>query len=818
MATYTEYRNDDGSGAEVTGFAYTWFSGTTAMQSMTATAPTILAAQNGPDSPDVTTTIYNTYGQAIWTRDGDGFLDYTAYDIATGAVIETIADVDTSTITAPDGWVTPSGGGLNLIDEENVDALGRTIKDTDPDGNVTYTVYDDPDHEVRTYSGWNSATETPTGPTEVTRDDQANGYVETLTMSATPYLTTDGVPNGMEPIGNIQSLERDYTDNSGDLIESDQYFSFSNLTYATTPHLGTVGTNYYATTNAYDDSGRLARTVDAAGTITDTVYDSLGRPVSTYVGTNDSTTDDELYTGDNAGSSSNMVLVTRDQYDDDEVGDGNLTSETEYPDSNPADARVTDYVYDGRDRLVATKSGVQASEDSTTGRPIVFNTLDNLGEVTAVSEYDGDGIALSTTPPAASLLRAYTVTAYDDQGRPYQVQQFSVDPTTGAVSSAALTTSYWYDHRGDQIAEADPGGQVTKDQYDGAGRLVAESITDGAGGSSWAAAGSLSGDHVLSETLTTYDFDGNPILVTTKDRDNTDTSSDTGALGDVTTGPEARVSYVASYYDAADRLIASADYGTNGGAAFERPSSVPDRSDTVLVTSDQYNDAGEVGQTTDPKGIVTQTYYDLLGDPTQVIDAYDPSINGGQPTSSNNQTTNTTYDGLGDTLTVTAVMPVGSPSPSQTTKYVYGVTTADGSTINSNDLLATLANPDPTTGNASTSPSNQTSDTYDALGETTTETDPTGTTHTYSYDVLGRQTSDAVTTLGSGVDSSVRRITTAYDSAGNPSFFTSYDAPSGGNVVNQVERVYNGLDQLTGEYQANNGNARRYDHHAGGPI
>ena len=47
--------------------------------------------------------------------------------------------------------------------------------------------------------------------------------------------------------------------------------------------------------------------------------------------------------------------------------------------------------------------------------------------------------------------------------------------------------------------------------------------------------------------------------------------------------------------------------------------------------------------------------------------------------------------------------------------------------------------------------------------------------------------------------------TTAYDSAGNPYLFTSYDAASGGNVVNQVEDVYNGLGQLTGEYQAHAG-------------
>jgi RHS repeat-associated protein len=68
--------------------------------------------------------------------------------------------------------------------------------------------------------------------------------------------------------------------------------------------------------------------------------------------------------------------------------------------------------------------------------------------------------------------------------------------------------------------------------------------------------------------------------------------------------------------------------------------------------------------------------------------------------------------------------------------------------------------------------------------------------------VLGRQTSDAVTTLGAGVDGAVRRVDTAYDSQGNAYLLTSYDAPSGGNVVNQVQNAYNGLGQLTAQYQA----------------
>ena len=65
--------------------------------------------------------------------------------------------------------------------------------------------------------------------------------------------------------------------------------------------------------------------------------------------------------------------------------------------------------------------------------------------------------------------------------------------------------------------------------------------------------------------------------------------------------------------------------------------------------------------------------------------------------------------------------------------------------------------------------------------------------------------SDAVTTLASGVDGAVRRLETAYDTAGRPFLFSSYDAASGGNVVNQVQRVFNGLSQLTTEYQAVSG-------------
>jgi hypothetical protein len=67
-----------------------------------------------------------------------------------------------------------------------------------------------------------------------------------------------------------------------------------------------------------------------------------------------------------------------------------------------------------------------------------------------------------------------------------------------------------------------------------------------------------------------------------------------------------------------------------------------------------------------------------------------------------------------------------------------------------------------------------------------------------------RETSDTVTRLASGVDGSVR-IDTAYDTQGNAYFFTSYSDTAGTTIVNQVQRAFNGLGQMTQELQSYSG-------------
>src|SRR5262249_17902579 len=77
------------------------------------------------------------------------------------------------------------------------------------------------------------------------------------------------------------------------------------------------------------------------------------------------------------------------------------------------------------------------------------------------------------------------------------------------------------------------------------------------------------GDAVLEQVERTYDADSNVILTSTRQRFHDETA--TGALGGPSTGPKAGVSSAAAYFDAANRLIATVDVGTNGGSAYTRP-------------------------------------------------------------------------------------------------------------------------------------------------------------------------------------------------------------------------------------------------------
>jgi RHS repeat-associated protein len=807
-ATQTVYAGERFTGARTTSYAYTWYAGTTQVQSMTESLPVVAADENGPGMPDMVTHVYDPVGREIWTRDADGFLTYSQYDAETGVVVKTIRDVSTARTAdfqnLPVGWATRVGEGLHLVTTAEVDRLGRVTKAVDPAGNVTCVVYDDIGHSTRTYTGWNAATGTTTGPITVTRDDPSGTYRESLTFAASPAVA-NGQPTGTEAIVNLQSLTRSAFNAAGQVIAVDRYFNVSGLTYTTSPSLGTEGVHFLRTRYAYNNQGLVSRVQTPAGTITRSVYDPLARLTSTWVGTNDTTTNGFTWSPTNATGSSNLIQVAAFEYDNGGVGNGNLTRVVEFPGTvagvtNPP--RVTLSAYDWRDRRVATKTGVETVEAGDVNRPLTWITYDNLDRPLTTSLFDGDGVPLSvgSTPvrPVGSLLRDTQATAYDAQGRAYRTQEFWVDQMTGAVGPS-LDTNVFYDRRGNVALTTVPDGPAVQNRYDGAGRLTASFTLGNVPQKSWDAATSLAAAVVLEQTEYAYDAAGNTLLQTTRQRFHDAIATATGPLGTPTSGIPARVSFTARYYDSGSRLTATVDVGTNGGLAFARPATIPARSDTTLVTSSTYDAAGRVQDVTDPRGIVFRTLYDALDRTTATIANFTGRTAGGQT----DVTTLWTFNTGGHLASRTAVQPAGLPS--QTTSYLYGVTTAGGSGINSNDILASVLHPDPGWGYASWG--EQDTFTVNALSERATSRDRNGTVHAYGYDVVGRPTSDSVTSLGPGVDGTILRTETAYDAAGRGAAFTSYTtAARGGTTIrNQIVRTFNGFGQIMRESQSHAG-------------
>jgi YD repeat-containing protein len=299
VAKETTYRNTDGTGATTTSYSYLWSPTALQPDAIKVTYPVVPRSQYGPGVATTSTTYLDQQGRVTWQRDSElpqGFISYTSYDPVTGTVVKTIQDVDTTKtadfVNLPNTWVTPSGGGLHLISSVNVDPLGRPVRMVTPSKQVSYITYDDINDEVRTYAGWitqgspTTDTRSVILPTTVIRTDFAHLYSESLQMTATPTLV-NGQPTGTEPISQVISLTRSHMNTAGQEQYVDQYNSISALTYTNLASLGTKDVHFARTEYGYDTRGRLSRVVSPSGTVSRTVYDALGRPVTSWLGTND---------------------------------------------------------------------------------------------------------------------------------------------------------------------------------------------------------------------------------------------------------------------------------------------------------------------------------------------------------------------------------------------------------------------------------------------------------------------------------------------------------------------------------------------------
>ncbi len=319
-------------------------------------------------------------------------------------------------------------------------------------------------------------------------------------------------------------------------------------------------------------------------------------------------------------------------------------------------------------------------------------------------------------------------------------------------------------------------------------------------------------DTVIEQSNVVYDRGGNVIMQTRKQR--FDDATGTGVLNGPQTEPKSRDTYGMTWPDALGRPRVSADYGTNGGSVPTRREVAPQRSDTILVSTNRYKDSGDANAVVDPMGIETRWENDQAGRRIRLIEGIaSPYVVHASACSAApyppHPTPRVTEFGWHPSGQLNKLTLVNAETGNQVTRWLFGTTLAD-SAIASNGLVRTKIYPesDDRPAPAADGPDGVYSRLeyrYNRQGQQTAFKDADGTTHEHDYDKLGNPTEDRVTALADGLNDDVLRIGTTYDQRGLTAKVTSYDAASGGSVVNEVGLEYNSFRQLAADKQSHDG-------------
>ncbi len=193
---------------------------------------------------------------------------------------------------------------------------------------------------------------------------------------------------------------------------------------------------------------------------------------------------------------------------------------------------------------------------------------------------------------------------------------------------------------------------------------------------------------------------------------------------------------------------------------------------------------GQAGSTIGPDGAISQTTRDKLGQALRAVEALGTDAE---------RVTSFRWHASGQMPHLILENPA---TGEQVTEWLFGTTLAT-SGIARNDLVSGKIWP---TGESE-------SLTYNRQGDVTQRTDPNGSVRAFTYDQLGKPLDDSATTVASGVDGTLRRVSTVYNDRGLRDTITTYSDPDGGagNVINQVKLDYDAFNQLITDRQEHDG-------------
>ncbi|MCH8151435.1 MAG: RHS repeat-associated core domain-containing protein [Planctomycetes bacterium] len=787
--------------SRLTSLAYTFHSATStavlyiAPKKITTTNPAVSTANNGSNSSTKPKRYLRKDGTTAFSESATNIFTYTQY--TDGQLSKRIDDVKTNG-TFPTGddpntdfGITETADGWDRSTTYAYDAQGRSDIVTQPDGRVGKRYYSKLADSRLVTLGYNDyedlATDKFHGPVQYTVRNHARRTEVRATVSltgneSTTALTghideTDSDPITAMDLGTVARMTVSVFDETGGVLEESRPYFLIPASGS-----GTDGTNYDATFIGYDDQGRRMRTKAPHGTISRSDFDTLGRVVRQWIGTNDNDFD-----GGETGGTDNMVKTSAKEYDSgNDKDNSSVTKRTAFIQDSETGKREPSYSFDLRGRVLLTTNPTEPEH--------VLNKYDNMGRVIASGVYKNGNVAATDDPTTRTTDRlSLTQTFYDEMGRVWKTQRHKIDDADGSDDDN-LQTLTWYDAAG-RVIKVD-GSQLTKTSYDRLGRRTHRFTLASDNDTGYSDADDVTGDIVLQETQTVYESSdsGDVVMTATIDRfhDDYGAGETTGALDtnadfvDVkytAANLEGRIQITANWYDRFGRRTDTVRYGTNGGSDFNRSGlSVPTRSDTKLLTEQVYNTDGTLKSTTDPENLETRFEYDDAGRQTKVISNYTD----GTPSADTDQTIKYEYtDGLRTKMT--ADLPASETD--QVTTYTYAVTTTDtpgASKIAAKHLLREVKYPDSADSN------DVVRFAYNAQSQQIWTKDQEGNVIETDYDDAGRQTHRRITTLDADFDGAVRRISTTYDKLGRRDLVTQYDNATvgSGTVVDEVKFTY----------------------------
>ena len=717
-----------------------------------------LSMENGPGGDFVSYDFFDeTTGNLIWSRAADGGMTNRQYDAETGALTRTVRFTVRPATAGPSGIYAAFDPGAYSVpnwasdplwnsaaapaDYDRIDHLvddqGRSVgtshfgmgATTSADTYIIRDLAEDPlrpgilyprmvvlpDLLDRAGTGTPYNPDDPTdfaGPARVTWMNASGSVTRRSDYELDPALAhaTYGVAGDPAPFTFGPEIAREAVthDLHGVVVQIHRW-----------PHLdidvdgdGTIDgaskDDAYTTAFEYDNLGYLTRTEHPNGTVVEQERDKIGRVWERRVGTTAET----------------PVAVAIYEFDNGLEGDSNVTSITRPVDNVLASDRVKTMQYDVRNRIISV---VRPDDSDQAFR------YDNLDRVVEEALYETLPAIADDAPLLASGTDRgfYRSCEYGQRG--LKTREFRlINPLDTTLLTKSLVTNYWYDGVGRLAATRAPDSATEMTIFDGLGRITRAASVAEVPVSHASATGVLAGaERVLEQVDFSFDQRNRVESRTALYRLHSDTS--TGAF---LTSAGAVPDYGWSFYDDANRLIASIELGTNnsgfikGGALPARPTDLEDLDPSSIASIEaavdevigqggdwlaaiyKHNSRGLVEDTirprdallTDPldaKTFIARALYDDLSRPIATVENAESvtesslvwrvpagSLVGrwqlslaSVPANDVDRVTSFVYDGS-DNMTIRSAHTAAGTGPSatgeeaQVTRYVYGASAA----------------------------------------------------------------------------------------------------------------------------------------------